>query len=171
LVCWCAKLLLNTSTLKRIKNLAQKASSAQKSELNGIWLTFLLFARDLITDGYKSGETSSDLKRIGSVGAGKFRTCWDFTVTLGMPFSRWGAAPFIASPIPFSRDIWLGAQRDEALPTPQLAPHSFHLALRWWNEIAEDPRLTKSRIAAREGLSRACVTQVMNLLLLPIPIQ
>jgi hypothetical protein len=34
-----------------------------------------------------------------------------------------------------------------------------------------DARLTKARIAAREGISRARVTQVMNLLQLPAEIQ
>ena len=49
--------------------------------------------------------------------------------------------------------------------------HPFHLALRWRDEMAANPRLTQSRIAAREGISRARVTQVMNLLHLPDRIQ
>ena len=49
--------------------------------------------------------------------------------------------------------------------------HPFQLALRWQQEILADPRVTKTRIAAREGLSRARVTQIMNLLQLPKTIQ
>jgi predicted XRE-type DNA-binding protein len=37
--------------------------------------------------------------------------------------------------------------------------------------MAGNPRLTQSRIAAREGISRARVTQVMNLPCLPVEIQ
>jgi predicted XRE-type DNA-binding protein len=37
--------------------------------------------------------------------------------------------------------------------------------------MAGNPGLTQSRIAAREGISRARVTQVMNLLHLPAEIQ
>jgi hypothetical protein len=60
-----------------------------------------LFASDLLPKDWNSGEISSDLKKIGFAGAGKIRTCWDLTVTVGIPFSRWGAAPFIVEPIPF----------------------------------------------------------------------
>ena len=45
--------------------------------------------------------------------------------------------------------------------------HPFQLALRWQREIMADPQITKARIATREGLSRARVTQIMNLLQLP----
>ncbi len=43
--------------------------------------------------------------------------------------------------------------------------------MRGREEIAIEPKLTQARIAAREGLSRARVTQVMNLLQLPTEIQ
>jgi hypothetical protein len=51
------------------------------------------------------------------------------------------------------------------------APHPFELALAWQNELAQNRYLTKARIAARETLSRARVTQIMNLLDLPASIQ
>jgi hypothetical protein len=37
--------------------------------------------------------------------------------------------------------------------------------------MEDDPKLNKAKIAAREGLSRARVTQIMDLLTLPIEIQ
>jgi ParB-like chromosome segregation protein Spo0J len=49
--------------------------------------------------------------------------------------------------------------------------HPFLLAQSWRQELDHDTRLTKASIAAREGISRARVTQVMNLLLLPAEIQ
>jgi len=57
-------------------------------------------------------------------------------------------------------------------PETQNPPkHPFHLALRWRDQLAGNPRLTQAGIAAREGLSRARVTQIMNLLRLPETIQ
>jgi hypothetical protein len=49
--------------------------------------------------------------------------------------------------------------------------HPFQLALLWQQQIADDSKLNQARIAAREGLSRARVTQVMNLLRLPEKVQ
>lgn len=106
-----------------------------------------------------------------SAGAGKIRTCWDLTLTLGIPFSRWGAMPFVLRPIPFSRDVCRDSQMNERRATTYSKIHPFQLALRWQRELATDSQLTKAGIAAREGLSRARVTQIMNLLLLPELIQ
>jgi hypothetical protein len=49
--------------------------------------------------------------------------------------------------------------------------HPFLLAQSWRAQLDHDNRLTKARIAAREGISRARVTQVMSLLRLPAEIQ
>ena len=49
--------------------------------------------------------------------------------------------------------------------------HPYHQACLWRQEIEHDLGITKARIAAREGLSRARVTQLMNLLELPEEIQ
>lgn len=106
------------------------------------------------------------LIEIDSAGDGKARTYWDLAVTIGIPFSRWGAAPFVVNPIPFPPDAAISFPAEKRPPT-----HPFHLALRWRNEMAGNPRLTQARIAAREGISRARVTQVMNLLDLPNEIQ
>lgn len=49
--------------------------------------------------------------------------------------------------------------------------HPFLLAKLWHRQMEHDAKLNKARIAAREGISRARVTQVMNLLQLPAEIQ
>jgi len=105
----------------------------------------------------------------GSAGAGKIRTCWDLAMTVGIPFSRWGASPFIVEPIPFpTKDSGI-----ISLPTKVnvSSVHPFQLALQWRQQLANEADLNLSKIAAREGISRARVTQVMNLLKLPEVIQ
>ena len=104
---------------------------------------------------------------------GKIRTCWVLSATLGIPCSRWGAKPFIANPAPFPRDLALRAACAFAPPTESKQPpiHPLHLALQWQRQIDADGGLTQANIAAREGISRARVTQVMNLLRLPGAIQ
>jgi hypothetical protein len=49
--------------------------------------------------------------------------------------------------------------------------HLIHLALEWQNQMKNNPALTRAQIAARQGISRARVTQVMSLLALPPDIQ
>jgi len=56
-------------------------------------------------------------------------------------------------------------------PGRQPRVHPLLLARAWRKQLEEDPRLTKARIAASEGLSRARVTQLMNLLNLPEDMQ
>jgi hypothetical protein len=45
--------------------------------------------------------------------------------------------------------------------------HPLQLALRWREEIANNSELNMAKIDAREGLSSARITQIMNLLGLP----
>ncbi len=49
--------------------------------------------------------------------------------------------------------------------------HPYKLALRWRQELMADHYLSKAGIAAREQISRARVTQIMNLPQLPAEIQ
>jgi hypothetical protein len=49
--------------------------------------------------------------------------------------------------------------------------HPFLLAQSWRQQMKHDANLNKAGIAVREGISRARVTQVMNLLQLPAEIQ
>jgi hypothetical protein len=104
---------------------------------------------------------------------GKIRTFWDITVTLGVPFSRWGAIPYIVHPLPFPSGI-LSSVVSESCDEEgeeQTRVHPYHQACRWRQEMEWDSRITKAKIAAREGLSRARVTQLMNLLDLPTEVQ
>jgi hypothetical protein len=104
---------------------------------------------------------------------GKSRTCWELTLTLGIPFSRWGDKPFIVHPIPFPADILesLPAAKEEESQVPEPRLHPFLLARSWRALLEQDAGLTKAKIAVREGIFRARVTQVMNLLELPAEIQ
>jgi hypothetical protein len=104
---------------------------------------------------------------------GKNRTCWSLTLTIGIPFSRWGAQPFVVHPIPFPADIHesLASASEEESQVSEPRLHPFLLAQSWREQLDHDTRLTKAKIAAREGISRARVTQVMNLLELPDEIQ
>jgi ParB-like chromosome segregation protein Spo0J len=79
--------------------------------------------------------------------------------------------PYVLRPIPFPRDACRDSQTDERPEIIYPEIHPFQQALRWQRELATDSQLTKSGIAKREGLSRARVTQIMNLLLLPELIQ
>jgi len=92
-------------------------------------------------------------------------------MTLVMPYSRWGAQPFVTSPILFPPDARFKAESLSPAKKKSLPTHPFQLALLWKQQIADDSKLNQARIAAREGLSRARVTQIMNLLQLPEQVQ
>lgn len=113
------------------------------------------------------GTASGASSEVGSAGGGKNRTSWDITLTVGIPFSRWGAVPFVLLPFPFPRDAAAAVHATEKARPVYASVHPFQMAQRWRQELMADPQVTKARIAAREGLSRARVTQIMNLLLLP----
>ena len=101
------------------------------------------------------------------------RTFWDHSLVLAIPFSRWGAEPYIVDPISFPSGILgsvISGSRDHDDDRPNRL-HPYHQARLWRHEIERDSGLTKARIAAREGISRARVTQLMNLLKLPLEIQ
>jgi hypothetical protein len=145
---------------------APRESSAFSTRIRAEWIlvNVSLFASDLLP---------KDWNRSGSAGAAKIRTCWDLSLTVSIPFSRWGAKPFVVHPLPFPTHIL----EDRAPATegrsqaqePRM--HPFLLAQSWRQEMEHDTGLNKARIAAREAISRASVTQVMNLLQLPAEIQ
>ena len=54
---------------------------------------------------------------------------------------------------------------------PPRRQHPFELALVWRRELEGDPTLSQAKIAAREGISRARVTQIKDLVKLPAEIQ
>jgi hypothetical protein len=116
---------------------------------------------------------SSDLKRNGSAGRDKTRTFFELNATLAIPWSRWGAEPYITFPLAF-------AVPGSVMPTTRAehfgddnsdVEHPFLIALRWAKELGESPGLKRTEIARKTGVSRARVTQIMNLLRLPNYIQ
>jgi len=110
---------------------------------------------------------------IGSPGRGGIRTSWDITAVVGIPFSRWGAQPFVTSPVPFPASC-IEQMSDRPQCGNKFSKHSKHLirlALEWQDQMKNNPTLTRAQIAARQGISRARVTQVMSLLALPPDIQ
>lgn len=109
---------------------------------------------------------------VGSAGAVKFRTSWDINLIIGIPFSRWGARPFAIHPLPYpvAHIEQLIHRVTSGSVTTNRREHPIHLARKWQEKLRSDPTLTKAQIAAKEGLSRARVTQVMSLLKLPADI-
>ncbi len=103
----------------------------------------------------------------------KTRTSWDVNMIVGIPFSRWGAKPFVIHPFPFPvgivEQMAVSAASHKA-PSPA-ATHSIRLALEWRAKMQNDASLTRAKIAAKEGISRPRVTQIMGLLALPEEIQ
>jgi hypothetical protein len=92
---------------------------------------------------------------------------------LAIPFSRWGAEPYIVHPIPFpsgilSRIVSKSCDRTDRKP---IRIHPYQQACLWRHEMSRDSGITKAKIATREGISRARVTQLLNLLKLPEEIQ
>jgi hypothetical protein len=101
------------------------------------------------------------------------RTSWDHSLILAIPFSRWGAVPYIVDPIPFPSGI-LSSFVSESCDRGNHKPtriHPYQQACLWRQEMDRDSGITRARIAVREGISRARVTQLMNLLELPEEIQ
>ena len=90
-------------------------------------------------------------------------------MTIAIPFSRWGAQPYITHPFPFpiaTVDALRAATAEPGLADdpPQ---HPIRLALEWLQLLEADPDLNMAKLAANRGFSRARVTQIMNLLRLP----
>ena len=101
------------------------------------------------------------------------RTFWNHSLILAIPFARWGAEPYIVEPILFPSGIFSRAiseaRHNNNDKTVRI--HPYQQACLWRQEMERDSGIARAKIAAREGLSRARVTQVMNLLELPEEIQ
>ena len=111
--------------------------------------------------------------QIGSPSLGKIRTFWNINLVVGIPFSRWGAQPFVTQPFlyPAGRTERITDRCDSVDRTSKCAKHPIQHALGWQAQMENDPALTRARVAAREHISRARVTQIMSLLTLPPYIQ
>jgi hypothetical protein len=110
---------------------------------------------------------------IGSAGGSEKRTSFTVEVTLAIPFSRWGAQPYITHPFlfPIANTDAVRAPFSEPSVAEEEVRHPIRLALEWQQMLADNPGLNMAGIAHIKGVSRARVTQVMNLLRLPKPLQ
>jgi hypothetical protein len=110
---------------------------------------------------------------IGSAGSSEKRTSFVTQVTVAIPFSRWGAQPYITHPFlfPIANTDVARAPISEPIVAEQEVRHPIRLALEWQQMLADDPALNMAGIAHIKGVSRARVTQVMNLLRLPKRLQ
>jgi hypothetical protein len=88
---------------------------------------------------------------------------------MGFPFSRWGARPFIVHPIPFPVNCLadLNSSHQATCVHTQPTRNPVQVALEWRAMLHSDNTLSMSKIATNTGVSRARVTQIMNLLDLP----
>lgn len=91
------------------------------------------------------------------------------SIIMGIPCSRWGAHPFIVHPIPYPEN-YLATLNAVRRPAPRriiLSQNLVLTALTWRSMMEADRMLTMAKIARNMGISRARVTQIMNLLDLP----
>jgi len=77
----------------------------------------------------------------------KIRTFWDVTVLIGIPFSRWGAQPFVTQPFlyPAGCAERMMDRRDSVDRIPKGTRHPIHLALEWHGQMKDDPALTRAQ--------------------------
>ena len=88
---------------------------------------------------------------------------------MGIPFARWGAQPFIVHPFRYPEAAChdMEARPDHANTSESDILNPVRMALEWQAMLARDKLLTKTEIARKTDISRARVTQIMNLLDLP----
>ena len=94
-------------------------------------------------------------------------------MTVAIPFSRWGAQPYITHPFlfPIANTDAVRTPVNESIAAEEEVRHPIRLALEWQQMLADNPGLNMAGIAQMKGVSRARVTQVMNLLRLPKRLQ
>ena len=88
---------------------------------------------------------------------------------MGIPFARWGARPFIVHPFRYPEAVChdMEARLDHETTFKPGILNPVRMALEWQAMLARDKALTKAEIARKTDVSRARVTQIMNLLDLP----
>ena len=109
----------------------------------------------------------------GSAGGSEKRTSFVTQVTVAIPFSRWGAQPYVTYPFlfPIANTDAVRAPVNDTIDAVEEVRHPIRLALEWRQMLADNPGLNMAGIAQIKGVSRARVTQVMNLLRLPEQVQ
>jgi hypothetical protein len=117
----------------------------------------------------------SDAKRLlyGSAGRGGIRTIFSIEVIVAIPFARWGAQPYVTYPFPYPETLAAvaNATGSEGVARLSRCVHPIHLAMKWRRMLDADASLNMAQLARNQGVSRARVTQVMNLLALPLDVQ
>ena len=106
---------------------------------------------------------------LGSAGDTRNRTWFSITAIMAMPVMCRGTRPFMVHPFTYPDD-YIKQITTASLASDTCAarpPHAIHIALDWRTKLAADKTLTMAHIAKQQGLSRARVTQIMNLLQLP----
>jgi hypothetical protein len=92
---------------------------------------------------------------------------------MGMPAHQYNLAPFVASPFHFtwnSRTCASGPKR--AFEENQAGPrHPICKVLEWQGRLLGEEGLSKSKIAKDEGITKARITQMFQLLNLPTDAQ
>lgn len=91
---------------------------------------------------------------------------------MAMPVMCRNARPFITHPFVYPEDYvaQITSPDVDVTPTAGARPHVIHHALEWQEALRSDPNLTMAELARRQGLSRARVTQILDLLELPAAI-
>ena len=109
----------------------------------------------------------------GSRGNAQIRTIWHITIIARFPHPNSKRRPFVVSPFPWPDD-WednFEPVTDPSLTNGEKQQQAIHIALKWQHCLKHDKTLTLSKIADTQGISRARVTQIMNLLNLAPDIQ
>lgn len=109
---------------------------------------------------------------LGSASDSKMRTWFSTTTIMAMPVMCRGTRPFIVYPFTYPDDYIKEITASSVIPETCAAPpsHAIHVALGWKAKLAADRTLTMAQLARQQGLSRARVTQIMNLLRIPLAI-
>jgi len=110
---------------------------------------------------------------LDSAGSGGTRAFFSIEATVAVPFSRWGAQPYVTHPFPYPETLAAAASAcgSDGVARRSRCVHPIHLALTWRRMLDDDPALSMAQLARNQGISRARVTQIMNLLALPKEVQ
>ena len=89
----------------------------------------------------------------GSAGMNQTRTFWDHSLILAIPFSGWGAEPYIVDPISFPSGILskVVSESREQSSDESARVQAYQQACLWRQEIEGNSSITKAKIAVREG--------------------
>jgi len=101
------------------------------------------------------------------------RSTFTIGIVAGFPHPRSGVEPFIVSRFPYPEDCmdYITCDSNPLFTGTDGTLHPIHIALKWKACIEHDESLSFAKIANRQGISRARVSQIMSLLRLYAGIQ